>query len=75
MSSRSTRAIAALASLGPRLRGAVADGVLSAVYRLVVARGQEPPGEMPLRPDPAAPSYWTKRGPEQRGRERYEKPY
>jgi hypothetical protein len=75
MSSRSTEILAALAALGPRLRGAVADRVLTVVWRAVVARGREAPAEMPLRPDPAAPSYWTKRGAEPRGRERYEKPY
>ena len=73
MSSRSTEILAALAALGPRLRGAVADRVLAAVWRSVVTRGHE--SEMPLRPDPAERSYWTKRAPETRGRERYEKPY
>jgi hypothetical protein len=73
MSSRSTEILAALAALGPRLRGALADRVLGAVWRAVVARGRGP--EMPLHPDPAAPSYWTKRPVETRARERYEKPY
>jgi hypothetical protein len=76
VSSRSTEILAKLASLGPRLRGAVGDGVLTAVFRALVTRGKDDaPGGMPLRPDPAAPSYWTKRGPETRGRERYEKAY
>ncbi len=79
MSSPSTEIGAVLDRAGAavaRVRQALAEGVLGAVFRAVVKRdGLRPQPGMPLHPDPALRSYWTKREPERRGRERYERPY
>jgi hypothetical protein len=73
MSSSLIELAKALTAATSRVRGALSERVLDAVWKSVVEKGDGP--TMPLAPDRREPSYWTRRKAPLQVPERYEKQY
>jgi hypothetical protein len=64
-----------LSAVGPNARGRVAKLALRIAWRTVVMGGGSPKTSMPLGPDSAAQTYWTKRRETRQRHDRYLKQY